>query len=52
MRISRRILMAAATLALMAAASPAMADLKFGVAAEPYPPFTSKDASGVWSAGK
>lgn len=25
-----------------------MADLKFGVAAEPYPPFTSKDASGKW----
>ena len=48
MKISRRILMAAATLALMAAATPAMADLKFGVAAEPYPPFTSKDASGVW----
>jgi len=48
MKISRRILMAAATIALMAATSPAMADLKFGVAAEPYPPFTSKDASGVW----
>ena len=48
MRITRRILLAAATLTLMAAASPAMADLKFGVAAEPYPPFTSKDASGVW----
>ncbi len=25
-----------------------MADLKFGVAAEPYPPFSSKDASGKW----
>jgi polar amino acid transport system substrate-binding protein len=48
MKISRRILMAAAAVAVMAAASPAMADLKFGVAAEPYPPFTSKDASGVW----
>ena len=23
-------------------------DIKFGVAAEPYPPFTSKDASGKW----
>jgi polar amino acid transport system substrate-binding protein len=32
----------------MAAATPAMADIKFGVAAEPYPPFTSKDASGKW----
>jgi polar amino acid transport system substrate-binding protein len=26
----------------------ARADLSFGVAAEPYPPFTSKDASGQW----
>jgi polar amino acid transport system substrate-binding protein len=26
----------------------AWADLKFGIAAEPYPPFTSKDASGKW----
>jgi polar amino acid transport system substrate-binding protein len=25
-----------------------MADIKFGVAAEPYPPFSSKDASGKW----
>lgn len=48
MKFSRRIMMAAATVALFAAASPAYADLKFGVAAEPYPPFTSKDASGVW----
>jgi len=29
-------------------AGPAHADLKLGVAAEPYPPFTSKDASGKW----
>lgn len=48
MSIFRRILMTTATVALIAAASPAMADLKFGVAAEPYAPFTSKDASGVW----
>ncbi|MEQ1523486.1 MAG: transporter substrate-binding domain-containing protein, partial [Aestuariivirga sp.] len=48
MSIFRRILMTTATVALMAATSPAMADLKFGVAAEPYAPFTSKDASGVW----
>lgn len=48
MKISRRFMVAAAALALMAAASPAMADLKMGVAAEPYAPFTSKDASGVW----
>ena len=25
------------------------ADLRFGVAAEPYPPFTTKDASGSWT---
>jgi polar amino acid transport system substrate-binding protein len=48
MKLSRRILFAAAAAALMATAAPAMADLKFGVAAEPYPPFSSKDASGVW----
>ena len=48
MKVSRRIMMAAATVALMAVATPAMADLKMGVAAEPYAPFTSKDASGVW----
>jgi polar amino acid transport system substrate-binding protein len=48
MKISRRIMMAAAAFAVMAAATPAMADLKMGVAAEPYAPFTSKDASGVW----
>ncbi len=28
--------------------SPSWADLKMGVAAEPYAPFTSKDASGKW----
>lgn len=33
----------AATLTL-----PAAADVKFGVAAEPYPPFTAKNASGQW----
>jgi len=33
---------------MMVTAAPAMADIKFGVAAEPYPPFTSKDASGTW----
>ena len=32
----------------MLTAAPAYADFKFGVAAEPYAPFTSKDASGVW----
>jgi polar amino acid transport system substrate-binding protein len=29
-------------------ASAAQADIKFGVAAEPYPPYSSKDASGQW----
>lgn len=48
MKFTRRLLLAATTLVLLAGASPAMADLKFGVAAEPYAPFTSKDASGVW----
>lgn len=47
MKLSRRVLFAAAAV-LMASASPALADIKFGVAAEPYPPFTSKDASGKW----
>jgi polar amino acid transport system substrate-binding protein len=48
MKLSRRVLFAAAAAAMMATSAPAMADLKFGVAAEPYPPFSSKDASGVW----
>jgi polar amino acid transport system substrate-binding protein len=48
MKFSSRVLFAAAAFAVMAAATPAMADIKFGVAAEPYPPFTSKDASGKW----
>ena len=29
-------------------AGAAYADIKFGVAAEPYPPYSSKDASGKW----
>jgi polar amino acid transport system substrate-binding protein len=49
MKINRRIIMAAAALAMMAgASSAAMADIKFGVAAEPYAPYSSKDASGKW----
>ena len=28
--------------------APALADIKIGVAAEPYPPFTSKDTTGQW----
>lgn len=48
MKLSRRVMLAVAAAAMMAAAAPAQADLKFGVAAEPYPPFSSKDASGTW----
>jgi polar amino acid transport system substrate-binding protein len=49
MKLSRRIALAAAAAAIMAgASSAAQADLRMGVAAEPYPPFSSKDASGKW----
>src|ERR1700682_2541771 len=37
-----------AILALTAFAARAEDTIRFGVAAEPYPPFTSKDASGKW----
>jgi polar amino acid transport system substrate-binding protein len=46
MKLTRRFLMAAATVAVMTAGTPAMADLKFGVDISPYPPFTSQDTSG------
>jgi polar amino acid transport system substrate-binding protein len=40
---------AAATVLFIAAISAQAADtVKFGLAAEPYPPFASKDASGKW----
>ena len=48
MKLTRRVLFAAAAATMMASAAPAMADIKFGVAAEPYPPYSSKDASGKW----
>ena len=49
MKLTRRIVMAAAAFGLLASASTAaMADIKFGVAAEPYAPYSSKDASGKW----
>jgi polar amino acid transport system substrate-binding protein len=35
-------------LILLLSATTAQADVKFGVAAEPYPPFAWKDASGKW----
>src|SRR5215218_8827111 len=40
--------LAATVISLLIGAGSAQADLKFGVAAEPYPPFSSKDASGKW----
>lgn len=49
MTFTRRLMMAVAVTALCGFAAEAKADLKFGVAAEPYPPFTSKDASGTWA---
>lgn len=48
MTFNRRLMLAVAAAALCGFAAEAKADLKFGVAAEPYPPFTSKDASGKW----
>jgi polar amino acid transport system substrate-binding protein len=39
---------AIAALALFMGTAAAHADLKFGVAAEPYAPFSSQDASGKW----
>ncbi len=37
-----------AMLALGSIAAQAQDTVRFGVAAEPYPPFSSKDASGKW----
>ena len=48
MTLTRRLMLAVAAAAICGFAAQAKADLKFGVAAEPYPPFTSKDASGKW----
>jgi polar amino acid transport system substrate-binding protein len=48
MTFTRRLMLAVAAAAICGFAAQAKADLKFGVAAEPYPPFTSKDASGKW----
>ena len=41
-------LIAGAVLAFSAMTAQADDAVKFGVAAEPYPPFSSKDASGTW----
>jgi len=46
MKFTRSVLLAAA--AMLAMAGTASADIRVGIAAEPYPPFTSKDASGKW----
>ncbi len=46
MKYTKRMLLAAVAAATMFTASPAFADLKFGVDISPYPPFTSQDASG------
>jgi polar amino acid transport system substrate-binding protein len=48
MKYTKRMMLAAITAATLFTASSAFADLKMGVAAEPYAPFTSKDASGAW----
>ena len=48
MKFTRRLMLAAAAAGMIATAGAANAELKMGVAAEPYAPFTSKDASGVW----
>ena len=37
------------TTALLFSSISAQADVKFGVASEPYPPFSAKDASGSWA---
>lgn len=41
-------LLAGAVIALSAISAQAQDVYKFGVAAEPYPPYSSKDASGTW----
>lgn len=48
MKWTHRLVFGAAVAALLASAAPAMADLRVGVSAEPYPPFASKDATGKW----
>jgi polar amino acid transport system substrate-binding protein len=47
--LTRRLMFTAAAALMCGFAAQAQAEaLKFGVAAEPYPPFTTKDASGTW----
>jgi polar amino acid transport system substrate-binding protein len=47
MKLSKQLLFAALA-ALGVSATVAKADLKFGVDASPYPPFTSQNAAGEW----
>lgn len=47
MKKFRNFLILLTTMSAMAS-SQALADLKIGVAAEPYPPFASKDTTGKW----
>ena len=49
MTLTRRLMLAVAAAAICGFAAKAKADLKFGVAAEPYPPFTSKQIDVIWS---
>lgn len=49
MKYTKRVLLTAIAATTLLAATPAYADLKFGVAAEPYAPFTVKDATGKWT---
>lgn len=48
MTFMSRMAFGAAFAGLLATAAPALADLKIGIAAEPYPPFASQDATGKW----
>ena len=48
MKYTKHLLLTAIAAGALFATAPAYADLKIGVAAEPYAPFTSKDASGKW----
>ncbi len=47
MKYTKRMLLAAVAAASVFGATPAFADLKFGVDVSPYPPFTSQDTAGV-----
>ena len=49
MNFTRRMMLSVAAAAMLGLSAQAQAEgLKFGVAAEPYPPFSSKDTAGKW----